>query len=167
MSFVAVSLCLCLLPFLFQANVKLKYGTLSHHQCGGAIVGPHHVVTAAHCLVANSPGEYEVTVGDDDRDAMDEEEQTFQVESFKKHPKFSGSKHYYGFNLGTFMRISLRVIPIGNLDMEGLERRWFRENIRQLLIFVKIVVFFDEKCINHSFELCVLCSQRSYTNSWF
>ena len=78
--------------FYPQANVKLKYGILSHHQCGGAIISSSHILTAAHCMVANNPSEYEVTVGDDDRNSPDEDEQTFQVESFKIHPKFSRSK---------------------------------------------------------------------------
>jgi secreted trypsin-like serine protease len=85
---------------LFQANMELKYGRETHHHCGGAIIGPHHILTAAHCLVGFKPSEFVIKVGDDHRSSIDDNEQTFEVEGWIVHPKFQEGE--YVFRLYSF-----------------------------------------------------------------
>ena len=75
-----------------QANLELKYRAGSYHQCGGAIISSHHILTAAHCLDGYKAEEFRVKVGDDSRSKLDEHEQSFDVESWKIHPKFQVGK---------------------------------------------------------------------------
>ncbi|KAA0202186.1 hypothetical protein HAZT_HAZT007185 [Hyalella azteca] len=78
----------------WMANMELKYGRETHHHCGGAIIGPHHILTAAHCLVGFKPSEFVIKVGDDHRSSIDDNEQTFEVEGWIVHPKFQEGGTY-------------------------------------------------------------------------
>lgn len=48
----------------FPFVVSLRYTIYNSHQCGGTIISPYYILTAAHCVPASNASNYNIQFGD-------------------------------------------------------------------------------------------------------
>ena len=79
------------LPYSWPWMVQINY--LEGHHCGGALVSPQWIVTAAHCVNhAQRPenyGEFKITLGEHRRSRREGYEQVFDVANIVVHPQYN------------------------------------------------------------------------------
>jgi len=82
-------------PHSIPFQVSLRRKSDNFHFCGGSVIGPNHVVSAAHCTVIwDSPEEVVVVAGEHDRSVDEGTEQTVSVASLTVHENYGSPKSY-------------------------------------------------------------------------
>ncbi|KAK5999220.1 Trypsin-1 [Cladobotryum mycophilum] len=71
-----------IIDFPYQVSLQL----LGAHFCGGSIIGPKHIVTAAHCVWGWSPQHLNIRAGSDD---SHDGGQLVHVSAINTHPNYS------------------------------------------------------------------------------
>ncbi|KAJ1526154.1 hypothetical protein ONE63_009314 [Megalurothrips usitatus] len=73
----------------WQASIRVRAGLKSVHWCGAVVVGPLHVLTAAHCVQDYTKGAYFIRAGDYNSEDDDGSEQEANIESIHVHEDFN------------------------------------------------------------------------------
>jgi len=88
----------------WQASIRIKTDKVDYHLCGATIISHYHVITAAHCI--EHPMElYVVRVGDHNLDALESEEEEYEITSIEIHSEF---------NVGPYLNNDIAIVTIGN-----------------------------------------------------
>lgn len=105
-------------PGSWPWQVTMDYtGEPSPHWCGGSIITPEWIVTAAHCFAhGDETHKYTITVGEHNLDRLEGYEQNITVERIIKHPKYDAySNHDYDvalMKLKTPIKYNSHVRPV-------------------------------------------------------
>ncbi|XP_075985648.1 venom serine protease-like isoform X2 [Anticarsia gemmatalis] len=113
----------------FPSMVGIADVRSSRMTCGGVILSPWYVLSAAHCFVNESPFNYAVIVGEHDVTVGDSPAtQAYRISSFRSHPWFTETNYDYDISIVTVSNAivySERVGPVclpfkfANSDLAG------------------------------------------------
>jgi secreted trypsin-like serine protease len=82
--------------------------------CGGSLISPDTVITAAHCIIGAPPGAADVIVGT--RDLLPSEGQRIQVRRYRIHPDF---RWFSGLNDAAVLQLAEPVVGATILPIAG------------------------------------------------
>ncbi|KAG7174356.1 Trypsin-1-like 3 [Homarus americanus] len=73
--------------FPWLVSIRVSNSEMTKHLCGGTLISPNWVVTAAHCLNSEKTPSLEVVAGELDINHEEGTEQRFNVTKFIQHPQ--------------------------------------------------------------------------------
>ncbi|XP_020912661.1 transmembrane protease serine 3 [Exaiptasia diaphana] len=76
----------------WQITIQVKHA--GFHFCGGSIIKPRWIVTAAHCFKENAnPSRYSVTAGELNLEKQEGDEQVMEIAKIIRHSEFNKTGH--------------------------------------------------------------------------
>lgn len=78
-------------PYSYPFMVSIQYKKNGWHFCGGALISPKTVITAAHCTKGESAANLQVVVGEHNLNIKEGPEQTINVQEIVIHDNYNSS----------------------------------------------------------------------------
>jgi secreted trypsin-like serine protease len=102
-------------PNQFPWQVSMRRSLTGSHFCGGSVITPNYVLTAAHCTDGQTAGSIEVAAGEHTRSAISAVRQLRDVTRITQHNLYNSATTDYDasiLTLSSALSINAQVLPV-------------------------------------------------------